>query len=523
MNRKGFAPLIVVGIIAVLVVIGAVGYFAWKGFVFIPVSSVNLGVPTTQTNPQAATPVSTASSSISQSQVQRVVLAQISYIPSSTLFTVSTTTVSVSDMFNASDMASYSADCGTNKSESYFQKLLSGFPVDEKAIEYDFNYIGANDNGTFSVEVLPNIFGYKTLGGFQNDFNRCDAEDSYYPIALNNSYLLFEGGCGGGAPDGCSPVRYFVEPTIRLEGDASSAQSVNGTFSGSIQQTATTPKVQSIIYVADSLNNRIEEFNTSGTYLSQFGSTGSGNGQFNVPYGIAADSSGDIYVVDSNNNRVEKFSSDGTYLAQFGSAGAKAGQFTGPTEMAIDKNGNLLVVDASRISVEKFSPNGAFLTQFIFPYGNGNGAGRFISLWGIAIAPNGNLYFPNNPYVDEFSPNGVYLSQFGSYGSGAGQFRNTQHVAIDANGDIYASDINRVEKFSPSGVFISQFGSQGSGNGQFKLINGIAVDGAGNIYVSDEENNRVTIFSSDGTYLSQFGSLGPGDGQFDAPAGIVIH
>jgi hypothetical protein len=30
MDRKGFAPLIVVGIIAVLVVIGAVGYFAWK-------------------------------------------------------------------------------------------------------------------------------------------------------------------------------------------------------------------------------------------------------------------------------------------------------------------------------------------------------------------------------------------------------------------------------------------------------------------------------------------------------------
>ena len=46
-----------------------------------------------------------------------------------------------------------------------------------------------------------------------------------------------------------------------------------------------------------------------GTYLSQFGSYGSGNGQFSSPIAIAVDSGGNVYVVDTINNRVEEFSS----------------------------------------------------------------------------------------------------------------------------------------------------------------------------------------------------------------------
>ena len=43
------------------------------------------------------------------------------------------------------------------------------------------------------------------------------------------------------------------------------------------------------------------------TYLTQWGSYGSGNGQFNGPTGIAVDGSGNVYVADQANNRVEKF------------------------------------------------------------------------------------------------------------------------------------------------------------------------------------------------------------------------
>src|SRR5665213_2249236 len=52
-----------------------------------------------------------------------------------------------------------------------------------------------------------------------------------------------------------------------------------------------------------------------------FGTAGNGNGQFNSsiqgPTGIAVDSSGMIYVTDYGNRRVEKFNPSGTYLTQW--------------------------------------------------------------------------------------------------------------------------------------------------------------------------------------------------------------
>ena len=42
-------------------------------------------------------------------------------------------------------------------------------------------------------------------------------------------------------------------------------------------------------------------------YLLQWGSAGSGPGQFNVPYAIAVDAEGYVYVTDINNHRVQKF------------------------------------------------------------------------------------------------------------------------------------------------------------------------------------------------------------------------
>jgi len=60
------------------------------------------------------------------------------------------------------------------------------------------------------------------------------------------------------------------------------------------------------VYVTVS-NNTIQKFSSSGNYLTSWGSTGSGNGQFNNPNAVAVDSSGNVYVLDSGNSRVEKF------------------------------------------------------------------------------------------------------------------------------------------------------------------------------------------------------------------------
>ncbi|MBI4378159.1 MAG: SBBP repeat-containing protein [Nitrospinae bacterium] len=40
----------------------------------------------------------------------------------------------------------------------------------------------------------------------------------------------------------------------------------------------------------------------------KMGSSGTGDGQFNHPVGIAVDSSGNVYVADEYNHRIQKFS-----------------------------------------------------------------------------------------------------------------------------------------------------------------------------------------------------------------------
>ena len=90
------------------------------------------------------------------------------------------------------------------------------------------------------------------------------------------------------------------------------------------------------------------------TYITQWGSSGNGNGQFISPYGVGTDASGNVYVVDNSLNRIQVFTSSGVYVTQWGSLGAGNGQFNGPLGVATDASGNVYVIDSSNIRVQKF-------------------------------------------------------------------------------------------------------------------------------------------------------------------------
>jgi len=51
----------------------------------------------------------------------------------------------------------------------------------------------------------------------------------------------------------------------------------------------------------------MQKFTGAGTFLASWGSVGSGEGQFNLSYGIRAGADGIVYVSDSSNFRVQKF------------------------------------------------------------------------------------------------------------------------------------------------------------------------------------------------------------------------
>ena len=106
------------------------------------------------------------------------------------------------------------------------------------------------------------------------------------------------------------------------------------------------------VYVADTSNNRIQKFTGTGTYLTQWGSYGSGNGQFDDPIGVATDAAGNVYVADTDNHRIQKFTGTGTYLTQWGSSGSGNGQFAYPAGVATDAAGNVYVADSENYRVE---------------------------------------------------------------------------------------------------------------------------------------------------------------------------
>ena len=181
------------------------------------------------------------------------------------------------------------------------------------------------------------------------------------------------------------------------------------------------------IVVTDQNNARVQIYSSAGVPLSQFGTPGTGNGQFNSPLGVAIDpTSHNIVVVDSSNNRVQIFSSAGVYLSQFGALGTGDGQFSQPNYVAIDPTShNIVVTEAgnSDSRVQIFSSAGVYLSQ-VGSVGFGNG--QHIQTSGVAIDPTSHnilVVDPFNHRVQTFSSAGVYLSQFGSAGQGDGQFR----------------------------------------------------------------------------------------------------
>ena len=259
------------------------------------------------------------------------------------------------------------------------------------------------------------------------------------------------------------------------------------------------------------------------TSVKTWGSSGSGNGQFIDPHGVAVDSSGNVYVADLGNHRIQKFDSNGNFIIKWGSNGSDPGQFFKPFGVAVDSSDNVYVADTHNHRIQKFDGNGNFIIRW-GSYGNGNE--QLYYPFDIAVDSLGNVYVTDsyNHRIQKFDSNGAYLTQWGSGGSGNGQFNRPWGIDVDSSGSVYVADYlnNRIQKFDSNGIFIKTWGSIGSGDGQFNNSPaGIAVDSS-SVYVADLGNNRAQKFDSSGTYLTQWGSYGSGNGQFHSPKGIAV-
>jgi len=255
------------------------------------------------------------------------------------------------------------------------------------------------------------------------------------------------------------------------------------------------------VYVTDHKNQRIQKFTSSGAFITMWGSYGFGkldapNGQFYYPGGIAVDREGYVYVADTWNDRVQKFTSTGSFVTKWGGSGSEAGQLDMPAAIAVDGAGYVYVADWKNNRVQKFTSTGTFVAKWGVI---GSENGQFNEPRGIAVDSEGYVYVveTGNNRVQKFTSTGTFLTKWGISGSGDGQFNYPQGIGVDGTGSVYVADTsnNRIQKFTSTGTFLAKWGTYGSGDGRFNDPWDIAVDGAGNVYVADSLNNLIQKFA----------------------------
>jgi len=278
--------------------------------------------------------------------------------------------------------------------------------------------------------------------------------------------------------------------------------------------------------------------------LTQFCPGGSGQGQCNIPRGIATDpTTGDIYVADQSNHRIQRFTAWGELLGVWGSRGSDPGQFDFPEGVAIDSNGNVYVADWENWRVQKFDSEGHFLmtwggevdktthanvcTQADIDGGDTCGAGVRGTNPGffafdlvkagsyIAVGPGNKIYVGDQDRIQVFDTNGNIVESFAVSGT-------VQSLAVDddpaspAHGDIYVTysgagpsteSQENVQKLSPSGALLGSLKVENPralatdpSNGDVYVMNRIFVN-TGEVIVFGPGGERIE--SIDGNDFSE--------------------
>ena len=240
-----------------------------------------------------------------------------------------------------------------------------------------------------------------------------------------------------------------------------------------------------------------EEDLSSYVLTSKTGKFGAEEGEFNYPKGLSLDKKGNVYVADSLNLRVQIFNRQGEFVRVV-DLKDKASDLTELTGISLSSGGHLFVADRSG-QVFKFSRDGKFLSQ----------EEREEDLSDLAVASDETIYTIAHDralWVDEEF---VYVAsydrivklsrinlkpvlEFGSYGEEPGQFRCPGGICVDRYGYIYVADTlnDRIQKFTPKGEFITSFGEVKELK-ELSHPTGIVVTPLGELWISSTSGHQL--------------------------------
>jgi SpoVK/Ycf46/Vps4 family AAA+-type ATPase/DNA-binding beta-propeller fold protein YncE len=219
--------------------------------------------------------------------------------------------------------------------------------------------------------------------------------------------------------------------------------------------------------------------------MCSIGTQGSGQAQFNHPWGVCVTTdSSQVVVVDRFNHRLQLLK----LIVKTG------GPNTDPE----------VELEFVRFISGDFPSSTARKEQLYYPLG------------AVTRQTNGRetvLVVSGNHKVYEFDLDGALVTTIGmGEGSGNGQLKNpTDIVVLPTTGELAVVDQgnDRVVIFgSESGLFERSFGGKGDSDGRFSTVSAIATDAQSNMLVLDYETTRLQVFDAKGAHLLTRDDLG---------------